>query len=240
MPSLVVRCNSRQSTACCVPVISVVAALVLALGVPPVQARTFTPGTARARWSIKTSVPAGADLKTPRNVAIGRLIALADAPGVTSQDSRFTTMRIPGALDGLHEGDVIQTRGYVHVVAQDDDGDYHIQMTGSRTSGNNCLIVELPLGKAAFEKDPKLRSIAVKLRAFLRDTLLHKPGKEFGAGGNWIGGRAYMAVTGQLFFDDWHVGGEPRGKSPNGHKGKAATLWEIHPITDIRFAPKPH
>jgi hypothetical protein len=41
-------------------------------------------------------------------------------------------------------------------------------------------------------------------------------------------------------FDDWHVGGPPRGKSRGTHPGKAATLWEIHPITDIRFTPRPH
>jgi len=70
--------------------------------------------------------------------------------------------------------------------------------------------------------------------------VLHDVNKEFGQGGNWMVGQAFMSITGQLFFDDWHVGGPPRGKSPNGHAGKAATLWEIHPITDIRFAPKPH
>jgi len=94
------------------------------------------------------------------------------------------------------------------------------------------------MDKASFEKEPKLLALSKKLRPFLRDTLLHDPKKEFSKSGSWIGGRAYMAVTGQLFFDDWHIGGE-RGKSPLGHPGHAATTWEVHPITDIRFAPKP-
>lgn len=42
----------------------------------------------------------------------------------------------------------------------------------------------------------------------------------------------FVTVTGQLFYDDAHVGTEPRGK-----KGcKAESLWEIHPITAIVFA----
>jgi hypothetical protein len=42
----------------------------------------------------------------------------------------------------------------------------------------------------------------------------------------------FVAVTGQLFYDDAHVGTAPRGK-----KGcKAESLWEIHPITAIGFA----
>jgi len=42
-------------------------------------------------------------------------------------------------------------------------------------------------------------------------------------------------MTGQLFFDDSHVGDAPRGK-----KGmKAATFWELHPVTAISFAPVP-
>ena len=42
----------------------------------------------------------------------------------------------------------------------------------------------------------------------------------------------HVQVTSQLFYDDAHVGDPPRGK-----KGcKAATLWELHPVTDLEFA----
>jgi hypothetical protein len=41
-----------------------------------------------------------------------------------------------------------------------------------------------------------------------------------------------VTVTGALFYDDAHVGDQPRGK-----KGmKASTLWELHPVTAIGFA----
>jgi hypothetical protein len=49
----------------------------------------------------------------------------------------------------------------------------------------------------------------------------------------------YLVVTGQLFFDDWHVGGAKRGLSKKNRPMKASTLWEIHPITGIGFATPP-
>ena len=46
--------------------------------------------------------------------------------------------------------------------------------------------------------------------------------------------RVRARVTGQLFFDDAHVGDPPRAKRGM----KAATLWEIHPITTIELFPQ--
>lgn len=220
------------------------AAIVLSLLVvaSPAVAREFEPGKPVSRWSIKTSLVSGADLTHAKTVAIADLIALQDANGVTKADSRYTTKRIPGATGGLHEGDIIRTKGYVHVVALDGDGDYHIQVTDSPTSGNNCFIVELPKDDPAFEGNAKLRALCADRRAYLRQELLQKTStaKEFTDGGNWMRSQVYMSITGQLFFDDWHVGGEPRGRSPQNHAGHAATLWELHPVTDIRFTKKPN
>jgi len=205
---------------------------------PGAVARTLKPGTLRARWPIKTSEPANGP-SHPKDVKLADLLALGDIPGVAAQDPNFQSKRIPTPVNGLHEGDIIRTKGWVHVIAMDDDGDYHLQVSDSPTSGNHCFIVELPMDKAAFEKDASLRALSAKLRPFLRDTLLHDVNRQPSAGGNWMKGQAYMSITGQLFFDDWHVGGAARGVSPNGHVGKAATLWEIHPVTDIRFTKKP-
>lgn len=202
-------------------------------------AQALTPGSPQARWAIKTSVPAGADLKHPHSVTLDKLTGLPDAPGVKKRDSRYTDKLIPGAVNGLHEGDIVTTKGWVHLIALESDGDYHIQVSNDSTSGDHCLIVELPKDDPTFESDANLRALAKPLRLMLRNKLLHDPNKEPSSGGNWIP-KAYMSISGQLFFDDWHVGDPPRGKSPGGHHMKAATLWEIHPITDIRFAPKPH
>lgn len=46
----------------------------------------------------------------------------------------------------------------------------------------------------------------------------------------------FVRITGKLFYDDAHVGMAPRDK-----KGmKAATPWDLHPVTAISFAPTPH
>jgi hypothetical protein len=198
----------------------------------------LAPGSLAARWPIKTSVPAAADLTHPQDLPLAKLVGLQDVPGVKKADSRYTKTRIPDPMDGLHEGEIVRTKGWVHLIALESDGDYHIQVSKDSTSGDHCLIVELPSDNPAFESDPKLRALERPLRLMLRTKLLHDPNREPGTLGNWIP-RAYMSISGQLFFDDWHVGDPPRGKSPNGHHMKAATLWEIHPITDIRFSPKP-
>ena len=61
-------------------------------------ALAFEPGT--ARWSIKTSVPEGADLDHPTRVDLGDLIdasKLSDAPGVTNNDARFQDAASPSS-----------------------------------------------------------------------------------------------------------------------------------------------
>jgi hypothetical protein len=89
----------------------------------------------RSRQSIDSEVthggsqfPAGASLNSPKDVPIATLIGPSDVSGVTAQDPRYTNARIPDAVNGLHEGD-IRTKGHVHVVALESNGDYHIQVT---------------------------------------------------------------------------------------------------------------
>ncbi len=218
----------------------VLVALLLAALLPgTADAGSRKPGSLQARWPIKTSLETGSGTAHPRHVTFATLAALGTVPGVKPRDARYADERIPTAVDGLHEGDIVTTEGYVHLVAFEADGDYHIQFTDSPTSGNHCVIAEMPLDSAAFEDVASLRTRFGPLRQLLREKLLHGTATEFQEGGNWMTGKAYMSITGQLFFDDWHVGQPPRGKSPNHHAGHAATLWEIHPITDIRFAKAP-
>jgi hypothetical protein len=81
--------------------------------------------------------------------------------------------------------------------------------------------------------DPALRAKAGAVRDFIRRRLLK--GKEPSGSGSVMQHEVYVTVTGQLFFDDAHVGDEPRGKK----NMKAANLWELHPVVDISFATKP-
>ncbi len=190
------------------------------------------------RWPIKTSLPGGVEVNQAKNVQLLRLLILEDPPGVKNSDKRYQAARIPelpNSLD-LKEGDIISTVGWLHLVAAEDDGDYHIQISASPTDGNNCLIVEVPKDDAEFVESPQVRQLARNVREFIRTQILK--GKEPAVGGSKVVTPAvFVKVTGQLFYDDAHVGTPPRGK-----KGmKAKTLWEIHPITKIESAtpPKP-
>ena len=207
--------------------------LAVLLVATPAAPRTLKPGV--ERWPIKTSVPAGANLSHPRKAALVKVLALQDVAGVKKNDARYQEARIPDATDGLKEGQILSTKGWVWLVALEDDGDYHIQVSDSPTSGNHCLIVEVPKDDPAFESDPTLREKAATVRKVVRLRLLHDVNREPSESGNLMQHPPYMTVVGQLFYDDSHVGDQPRGKK----QMKASTLWEIHPITALTFAPAP-
>ena len=119
------------------------------------------------------------------------------------------------------------------------DGDYHIQISYSPTDGNKCLIVEVPKDDPQFVKNsPQVRQLAGTVREFVRNQFLK--GKELSVGGVTVVKPAvYVKVTGQLFYDDYHVT-EKKEKQHRGKKGmKAMTLWEIHPVTEIEAATPP-
>ena len=185
------------------------------------------------RWTVKTSVPA--DAKKPVVVPLADLLALQDAPGVTHNDKQYDATRIPAqAGEKLPEGTIVTTTGWLHLVAGETDGDFHIQISATAESGDQCLIVEVP------NPDPKFTATAEIRPEFqaVRDLILNKmlAGKTPSVGGSVMQHPVFVTVTGVLFFDDSHVGDPPRGK-----KGMhAATLWELHPVTALAFAAKPN
>lgn len=95
-------------------------------------ANGFKPG--KIRWPIKTSVPQHANLKKPRPVSFSDLIALEAPPDVGKNDKRYQSKLIPEFKNSLNlkEGDIIAVTGWLHLVAAETDGDYHIQISGSR------------------------------------------------------------------------------------------------------------
>jgi hypothetical protein len=95
------------------------------------------------RWPIKTSVPAGADLSLGKSVSYADLAKLADPPDVQKNDHRYQSARIPmftNAL-GVKEGDILTTTGWLHLVAGENDGDYHIQISDQQDSQASCVVV---------------------------------------------------------------------------------------------------
>ena len=204
---------------------------VLALAASATGQQAIKPGT--ERWPIKTSVPAGTTAKAT-TVALADLLALADVKGVTKDDKRYQTARMPvQAGEKFPEGTLISTTGWLHLVAGETDGDYHIQISNSATSGDQCLIVEVPNPDPEFVSSAALRPEFEAVRTFIKTKML--AGKDPSPTGSVMQHQVYVTVTGILFYDDSHVGDPPRGK-----KGmKAATLWELHPVTAMVFAVKP-
>jgi hypothetical protein len=197
-------------------------------------AKELKPGV--ERWSVKTSVPAGADLAHGKMVPFADLVALPDpVPHPRMNDHRFAHDRYPAFANklGVKEGDILTVRGWLHIVAGESDGDYHFQISASKESGDDCLIVEVPIDDPEFVGSAELRGAVAEVRAFLLANALH--GRKPSEGGTIIKKPLLVDVTGQLFYDDAHVtgpGGPRRGK----HGQKAATLWELHPVTAIKLA----
>src|ERR1035441_10585788 len=112
-------------------------------------------------------------------------------------------------------------------------GDYHIQISDSDSTGDHCLIVEVPNPDPKFTASADLQPKFAAVRDLIKTKML--AGKDPSVGGSVMQHPVYVTVSGILFYDDSHVGDPPRGK-----KGMhAATLWELHPVTAIAFAPKP-
>jgi hypothetical protein len=200
------------------------------------------PGSVMARWPIKTSLVSDDDLTRP-----GTLVALSDLfalePAAPRMTPAFEKVRYPKTAGAAFaEGQIVRTAGYLRLVAAEDDGDFHIQISETPDTFDNSLIVEVPKDDPAFIADdaaliPAARSVrawvmtGLKLaQAPLGHTMAmqHPP---------------YVEVTGQLFFDAAHqietAKGIYRGKSIRGKQLPSKTSWEIHPIVKITFAPVP-
>jgi len=201
---------------------------------PTTKAADRKPGV--ERWEIKTSLTNNDKPPKAKVISLDKLLALQEVPGVKKNDARFNSARIASFTNplGVKEGDIITTTGWIHLIAFEDDGDYHIQMSNDPVDGNNCLIVELPNNDPEYTSSPALQTRF----QWIRDTLKNRltKGVDPTSGGNVMKGQVYVTITGQLFYDDSHVGDPPRGKRGM----KAATLWELHPIIDFHFAPKQH
>ncbi len=184
------------------------------------------------RWPIKTS--AHRIHEVPRAVIFDSLVALPDPPGVRKNDPRFQDAFVPSFKNsqGLEEGDMVRTSGWLHLVAYETDGDFHIQISNSESSGNHCLIVEIPY-RTYVKSSSNLKKLCSAERSYIKKNLLG--GKDPAPSGTILKKAMYVTVTGQLFYDDSHVGDPPRGK-----KGMhAATLWELHPVTEIAVTKAP-
>lgn len=184
------------------------------------------------RWPIKTSL---ANNPRTKNSTLDKLLGLPN-PVATVKEAPESS-RIPKMVSGLKEGDIVTIKGWLLLVALEDDakkhrdGDYHIQIRPTGDWADSCLVVEIPFPD--FIDDPGLKAKCSQARQFVKSKLLRN--QEPGTAGNKMTHPVYVTITGQLFFDATHLKGKPRGK-----RGMHSyTCWELHPVTSMAFAPKP-
>jgi hypothetical protein len=199
-------------------------------------AQDVNPGV--ERWAVKTSLQLHPQKK---KATINKLLNLPDP--IVKESEAPDDSRISERAGGLKEGNLITTNAWLHLVALErdskkhSDGDYHIQLRSSKEWGDTCFVVEIP--NPDFIEDPALKDSCIHAREFVRKMLLKN--KEPGTGGNVMQHEVYVTVTGQLFFDASHLTGNPRGKKGNKSQPMHSyTCWELHPVTFINFAVKPH
>ncbi len=194
------------------------------------------PGT--ERWPVKTSLPAGA-VQT-KQMTLADALNLPRLTNVAKDDKRYQSARITD--QPVKEDTLVTVSGWLYLVAfESDDCDFHIQISPQpRTSADpptkddNCMIVEVPSGQYATGIADQVEGV----RQWVIDNLLQKTAPEIGSV-HVMQHPVFVTVTGALFYDDAHVylpdGGTGRGKAGMASK----TLWELHPVTSLAFAPKP-
>lgn len=196
----------------------------------PKKAKSFAPG--KARWEIKTTIPPGASTWAFKYVDLATLLAIKPPPGAKGHSRKMDHVRYPAASNasGLVEGDIISTTGWIHLIAAEPDGDYHIQIGETDKNMARCFIVEAPRPAKKFVKDDRVLQATTAVRQALLDKALDGKELKYGAT-RVIKPPVFAKISGQFFYDDWHIGDRPRGK-----RGcKSPTVAEIHPITYVDF-----
>ena len=201
----------------------------------------FNPG--KERWQVKTSLIQNSEKK---DISLVELLHL-QAPIQSYQNnirSEFENQRFPASIGRHHlrEGDIITTYGYILLVAieknkKGEDGDYHIQIRTSPLWADSCLIIEATF-PPFIKGNSALQDSCRKVRAFIDHFILKGKKKVcFGTDGFPA---PYAKITGQLFFDAFHMNTIPRGKQNcvTKNKMKSYTCWEIHPIIAISIINK--
>jgi len=210
----------------------IVTACISAAGAP---LPCLKPGT--ERWKVKTSLPPSPPTKAMTLTAVLNLPKLTS---VARDDKRYEDNRI---MDGpVKEDTLVTLSGYLYLVGfESDDCDFHIQISPQprtskdpATKDDNCIIVEVPSGQYATGIADQVEGV----RQWVVDNLLKKTDPKIGSV-HVMSSPTYVTVTGALFYDDAH-GFMADGGTGRGKKGmESKTLWELHPVTSIKFSKPP-
>ena len=123
------------------------------------------------RWEVKTHPKQGGLSSQPHPVALSDLKKLKWKELSTLDNWKTTEdcLRVQGG-DAPQECDIVSTEGYIQLVALEGkknshgkrtDGDYHIQVSSSRTNRDDVVIVEVP--RPEFVGDADLQTASSSL-----------------------------------------------------------------------------
>jgi hypothetical protein len=151
-----------------------VAALSLLAGAAAPARAAFTctePG--KSRWGAKSNIPRPSSIVRAKRVALKDLMSLEDPDPAPKRGQPATGLLTGGAQNGLrvHEGQILRTRGYLRLVAtEDNDCEYHMQLTLTPRT-KRSLIVEVAKDDAASIHSAFVRARAREVRTWIRDEL---------------------------------------------------------------------
>jgi hypothetical protein len=206
-----------------------------------VNGQELSPG--KERWPVKTSV---SHFRPVKEIRLQELLNLP--PPIVKyskiQKEEYQDQRFPDTVGRHHlrEGDIVTTYGYLMLAALEkdkngEDGDYHVQIRTTSKWGDSCFVVEATF-PSFIMNNKALQDSCRRVRDFF-DHHIMKGQKKTCFGTDGIPA-PYVKITGQLFFDAFHMKTQPRGKQNciTKEKMKSYTCWEIHPILSIGFVRK--
>jgi len=211
------------------------ACLVLSVSVAAAPLPCVQHGT--ERWDVKITVPSNTK---PQTMTLADALKLQRLTDVKKNDQRYEEKRI--GVPPVKEDHLVTISGWLYLVAfESDDCDFHIQIsprpltsTQLPTKNDNSMIVEVPSGQYATTISNQVEGV----RQWVIDNLLAKTPPKINSV-HVMKHPVYVRVTGALFYDDAHVY-EADGSTGRGKKGlESKTLWELHPVTQMAFAPAP-
>lgn len=163
------------------------------------------------RWKEKVEAPASR--ARPETVTVKNI--LDDWTRPVLRKSPFCARR-----EGKEKKRYVVSGWLWRVKASDDDGDYHLEMTESRSRfSERCLIAEVP-GAEWGAGYARVRTAVERIIGGPVGSV-----RDFAT-------PIHIRVTGVAFWDGWHAGTD----KPNGHgrcNAPGIGVWEIHPVTRI-------
>jgi hypothetical protein len=207
---------------------------------PPVEPHVSVPLPASSRVASRdfpaepTRAPTLPRLEgTPTAIRLRDLLAL-EAPERGDPATWTSPPRGPQRrpASAVQAGDLLRLTGWIHRIARDADGTYHLQLRPSREAGAPSLRAVVPPADQAAGA-PAVRAQLQAVRAFITQRLLRQ--QEPSPRGAVLQHPPFVQLTGQLSSPDT-LQGEPPQRT---ELRDPTARWEVRPVLAIQFAPPP-